>query len=350
MVTRNLAAWNILTSSGKLDSTAGEDGLPKPIEIGTFRFDVADTMALVKNGFGWESGGGETIDTAAGETEKGVRYTFAAQPNPTDDSTAEKRFYFDEMDELCFKMRFHVPANYFHRACLNVSVSGDISAWQVGDSILGGDGTSTATIYWIAGANVYLLFAQNDLFGAPIWTANITNVTRAQVRASTRVGNEASNNKLLVFWSDGYSNAGASPSIGWELHADKQGGSTLYYHFGADYQVVGTLPNSTSADATFIRNTDLNKWFDLIIYLKMASTETAEDGIIKTFLQREGESGYTQLHNQTNAKIGARAAGGYAKFRHGYCHGYSNSGFQQETIFRDSIVSLNSASIDGVGR
>jgi len=327
-----------------------ENGDLKPRTIAEFRFDISDTMAMVKNGFGWEGGGGETIDTAAGETEKGVRYTFAAQPNPTDDYTAEKRFYFTEMGELCFKMRFHVPANYFHRVCLNVSVAGDISAWQVGDSILGGDGTSTATIYWISGANVYLLFAQNDLSGAPIWTANITNVTRAQVRASTRVGNEASNNKLLVFWCDGYSNAGASPSIGWELHSDKQGGSTLYYHFGADYQVVGTLPNSTSADATFIRNTDLNKWFDLIIYLKMASTETAEDGIIKTFLKREGESDYTQLHNQTNAKIGARAAGGYAKFRHGYCHGYSNSGFQQETIFRDSIVSLNSASIDGVGR
>ncbi len=197
MTTRNLAAWNVLASSGKLDSTAGADGLPKPI---TFRFDVADTMALVKNGFGWESVGSETIDTAAGETEKGVRYTYAAQPNPTNDSTAEKRFYFDEMNELCFKMRFHVPANYFHRACLNVSVAGDISAWAIGDSILGGDGTSTAAIYWITGANVYLLFAQNDLVAAPIWTANITNVTRSQVRTATRVGNEPSNNKILAFW------------------------------------------------------------------------------------------------------------------------------------------------------
>jgi hypothetical protein len=350
MQTKNLAAWNILTSSGKLDSTAGADGLPKPVEIGTFRFDVADTMALVKNGFGWESGGGETIDTAAGETEKGVRYTFAAQPNPSDDSIAEKRFYFTEMGELCFKMRFHVPANYFHRACLNVSVVGDISAWQIGDSILGGDGTSTATIYWIDGFNVFLLFAENDLQGAPIWTANITNVTRAQVRASTRVSNEANNNKLLAFWCDGYSYTGASPSIAWELRADMNGGSLLYYHFGADYQVVGTLPNSTSPLVEFIRPSDSNKWFDMIIYMDMASTEIAEDGVIKTFLQREGETGYTQLHTQANAKIGARAAGGNARFQHGYCHGWSNSGFQQETIFRDSIISLNNSSIDGVGR
>lgn len=342
-------ALNRLASTGPLSSSADASGNKKPLEIATFRFDIADTMAMVKNGFGWESVGGETIDAPAGFSEKGVNYTYSAQPDPTLDGNAEKRFYFSQMGELCFKLRFHVPSNYFHRACLNVAVAGDISAWQIGDAVLGGDGTSTATIYWISGTNVFLLFAQNDTYGAPIWTANITNVTRAQVRAATRVGNEANNNKMLVFWSDGYSQAGASPSIGWEMHADGQGGSTLYYHFGADYQVVGTLPNSTSPEVPFIRTTDVNKWFDLIVYIKMASSESAEDGIIKTFLRREGESGYTQLHNQTNAKIGARSASGFAKFQHGYCHGYSNSGFKLQTTFRDSVASLNTLRIEGAG-
>lgn len=267
MTTRNLAAWNILTSSGKLDSTAGEDGLPKPIEIGTFRFDVADTMALVKNGFGWESSGGETIDTAAGETEKGVRYTFAAQPNPTNDSTAEKRFYFNQMSELCIKMRFHVPANYFHRGCMKTTVTGDISTWAVGDSLTCENGTATAQIYWISGAVVWLLFPPN-LFPSPyytsVWAGNSTNTTRAQTRATTLLTEEAPNNKLFVLWCDGYSAAGASPSIGWEMRPDMTGGSVLYYHFGADYQVVGTLPNSESPQVPFIRTTDLNKWFDVI--------------------------------------------------------------------------------------
>lgn len=331
-----------------LKSTIDIAGLIKPRDIAVYRFDLSDTMGTTRPKFSWASTGTETINTPPGLSEKGVNYNYVSTPNPSGDSTAEKRFTFTGMREFCVKLRFHVPSNYFHRAVLNISITGDITSWVVGDTVRAADGTSTGTIYYKNGQSIFLLFAANNLVGPGVWTGNVTNLTRSSTLASTRVGNEASNNKLFALWCDGYSTAGGSPSIAWEMHSDGAGGSKLYYHFGANNQVVGTLINSTSADVEFIRPSDVNKWFDIILYVKMGSSENTEDGIIRTWFKREGESSYTQVFNQINAQIAPRISGGNAIFSNGYCHGWSNSGFAESTTIRDSVFILNTRSIDGV--
>jgi len=312
--------------------------------VAEYRFYQSATYAQVKNGFAWS--GSKTIGTPAGETEKGGLFTFNGNPDPRVQPTVEQRYSFNQMNEFWIKKRFFVPANYFHRSFTEFTVTGDMSSWQRGDSLLANNGVDTGKVEYISGTYLAVLFPTNP-FNAN-WDGNITNVTRSQTLTCDRTGIWPDNNKFHALWCDDYSFHGASPTIVWELRASNDGGSNIYYHFGADFQVVGTLPNSTSTAVTFIRPADFGKWFDWIAHVKMATTEAAEDGIIEHWVRREGESSYTKLHHQTNAKIGARAAASGAQFQNGYCHGYQNTGYFETTTLCDSHFILASATIDEV--
>lgn len=311
--------------------------------VAKYDFFSGDTYSQQKNGFVWS--GSKTIATPSGETEAGGRFTFLANADPRNQQNVEQRYSFTEMEEFWFKKRFFVPPNYFHTYFIVLTIVGDISTWVKGDALIANDGISTGLVDYISGQTVCVLFPQNgfDLN----WNGNVTNTTRSQTRSATR-GGWPDNNKFHAFWCDDYSFNGASPTVVFELRADRHGGSKIYYHFGADYQVVGTLPNSTSAEVEFIRVEDLGKWFDCVFHIKMATTETAEDGVIEFWVRREGEINYTKLFSQSNAKIGARAAASNAKFRNGYCHGYQNVGYYVETSLYDSQIILSRERINGV--
>lgn len=312
--------------------------------IAKYDFNSGATYSQNKNGFSWA--GSKTIGAPAGETEQGGLFTFSGNPDPRAQPTAEQRYLFNQMDEFWIKKRFFVPANYFHRSFTGFTVTGDMSSWQRGDSLLANNGVDTGTVEYISGNYLAVLFPTNPFdFN---WDGNITNTTRSQTLVCDRTGIWPDNNKFHALWCDDYSFHGASPTVVWELRAAGNGGSNLYYHFGADYQVVGMLPNSTSTAVTFIRPTDFGKWFDWIAHVKMASSEAAADGIIEHWVRREGESVYTKLHAQTNCLIGARAAAAGAKFKNGYCHGYQNTGYFEATTLCDSQFILSSATIDGV--
>lgn len=326
---------------------------PEPPEslVAGYYFNAGDTMAPVINGFSWETTTND-IEEPAGQTEAGVRFTWPGEPDPREDSTFERRCAFDEQDTVYFRMRFFVPENYFHRSCVVIRLTGDMSSWQVGDTVVAADGTSEGTIYWIdttTNQDVWLLFADNSLYGDGVWTGNVTNSTRSSTLASTRIGQEASNNKVMAIWCDGpepgdeYSNNGASPTVVYEMESDGQGGSRLYYHFGADNQVVGTLPNSTSAQVDFIRPQDAGTWMELVVGLTHATSEAAADGVIETYLKRDAEPSFTRVHQQTNALIGPRAAAQNAKFQAAYLWGYWNSGVQNTTYIHVSEAELHNA-------
>lgn len=304
---------SILTATDQRDSAAGADGLLKPERavIADYNFNDGDTSAMVKNGFAWN----ETsipIITPSGATEDGISTSYPAAPNPWDSGATfgEHRFSFNEITEFWIKQRVFIPTNYFHRACMPITITGDITAWQTGDAILAGDGTSTATVYSKDGQNVWLLFAQNPTIGAGVWTANITNVTRSSTLPAVKGSFMQHNNKLLSLWCDDYSAKGLSPTIVFELKANRiDGGSVIYYHFGADYDVVGTLPNSTSEEVPLIEASDFGTYIDLEYHVKMATSESAENGVIELWVRKEGAGSYTKLFSQANAMIGSRAAG-----------------------------------------
>lgn len=336
-VEKPLRRWD---GAGWVPSATG----PPPSGAIVFDFDAGDTYSTIKDGFSWDSG--RTIAAPAGESEAGGVFSWGPNVYPEQDSTDENGFYFNQMSEFWFKMRFFIPPNYFHRFTLRLTVTGDLSAWQVGDTILATDGVKTGELYYIDGSEVHLLFA-DDAGSDVIWSGTITNSTRGQSRSSTRVSFHSANNKLLALWCNGYSGSGTSPTVVWELLPDGFGGSTLYYHYTVDGGGTGQSgPASTSPEANFISISDAGKWLDFIVHIKMATTSSGTNGIIEGWKRVEGASTYTKLWTQTDAFIGERAGGG--QFRRGYVHGWANSGYKELTQIYDSLIVLSPTTIDSV--
>jgi hypothetical protein len=308
--------------------------------IADYRFYAGD-LYEDKNGFSWN--GSRTISTPAGQSEAGGIFSFPASPDPRGQSNREQRYSFDPMSEFWFKKRIFIPANYFHRSIITMTVAGNIASWQRGDSMLANDGVSTGTIEFISGTTVILNFAESP-YGYT-WDGNLTNVTRSQTRTSSATDGWPDNNKFHAFWCDGYSSSGFSPSVIYEIRpsGDKDGGSRIYHQYGADGQGTGAPYPSVK----FIEPQDFGTWIDCIFHIKMATTESATDGVIEFWRRRSGETSYTKLLQQTNAAIGARAASGFAQFQAGYCHGYANIGYYSQTDIFDSRILLRSEPIDG---
>ena len=312
--------------------------LPEAWYVAEYRFFDGDEY-VDKNGFSWN--GSKPIASPAGETEQGGRFTFPGDPDPRVQVSVEQPYSFNQMSEFWLKKRFFVPANYFHRRFTGFTVTGDMATWQRGDGILANNGVDTGSVEYVSGDFLAVLFPTNS--SDANWNGVITNTTRSETLPCVRIG-WTDNNKFHALWCDGYSSAGASPTIVFELRASDDGGSVIYFQYGADYQTTGSPQPSVS----FIRPTDFGKWFDWIVHVKMSTTESATDGVIEHWLRREGEAEYTKLWAQTDAAIGARAASSGAQFQNGYCHGYPNTGFYADTSLYDSHIILSERTIDGV--
>lgn len=314
-------------------------GLKSPY-LSSYYFSKNDLTAFSKNSVVWE-GVSNNYTVPQGETEKGLEFSWAGSLDPRIDQSYERRFDFIPSKSFYLRKRIHIPANYYHRACLEIVVSGDISSWAKGDAIVAADGTSDATVYFIDADHVWLLFAENNIYGDGVWTGTITNTTRGESRGSTRYGNSGVGRKFIALWCDGYSGSGQGPTIVFGLNPDYLGGSVIDYSFGADGAGVGqTLPNSQSSYEPFIRVEDAGKWFDVVFRIEMATSEAAADGIIALYLRREGEAEYTRIFNQTNARIGPRAATGNVLFKSGYLFGYWNGGVEVDTKIHVSEFEL----------
>jgi hypothetical protein len=311
--------------------------------IADYNFAVSSSLAA-QNGFNFTTA--RPVTTPSGESDAGLEFSWTGDPHPLGMDIDQETIYFDPMTEFWWKQKFFVPANYFHRQALELSVAGDLTTWQVGDVITGVGGVHTGTLYYKDGATVFLLFAA-DSGNSGTWTGTITNTTRGNTRSSTRIFTHPANNKFLVFWCDGYSGAGQGSTIAWELYDNAQGGSEISYHFSGDGSGLGQIVNSTSSSQPFIKQTTgIAKWHEFICRIKMATTGSAEDGIIEAWHRVEGEGSYTKLWSQTNAKIGQRTGAG--NFRNGYMHGWANSGFAETTLIHNTRVILSGSTIDGV--
>jgi len=311
--------------------------------VADFRFFLRDTYTTVINGVSWANVG-RTIGTPSGETEKGGIFSFLGNTNPTTDRTDEQRFSFNELDTVYIKRRTFIPANYQHRNTYMMLMTGDITAWQVGDTVLGVGGTRSGTIYHKSGQTIWLLFAQDGL-SPTYWSGSITNTTRSSTRTSIAQGAEPANNKFFALWCDTYS--GNAPTIVLEMEPDNTGKSIMSFHYVRDG--VDAIGHQTPAGGTlFIGASDLGKWIDTVLKVRMATSENAFDGQVVFWVRREGESNYTKYFEKNDWQIGARASNGFKKFANGYCWGWSNSGYGATTEFHESDFMISSTAIDGV--
>lgn len=319
-----------------------------PPSIASYDFNGSDVTTLSKGGFAWNQDRGPgTISTPSGQTEKGLEYKWVGSPDPRVQDNNDRYFTYSQMPEVWVKKRFFIPSNYFHRRCLQVTITADMSAWQVGDLVNDGGNTSkTATIYYKTGTSLFLLFAFDD-YNTSAWITTITNVTRSQTLSNTRNGVLVDNNKAFVLFCDGYSSGGKSPTVVWEMRGDGLGGSIIYSHYAVD----GNGTNFDSAYVPFIDYAnDRGKWMDVIFHVKMASSEAAADGIIALYQRKQGAAGYTKILNVTDATTGPRAAATptNCQFRSGYDWGYSNSGVAVDTTITESLYQISATAIDGV--
>lgn len=301
--------------------------------IASFNFNAGDTSETTKGGLSFLSI--QAIGTPSGETESGLDFTYPATTPDLDPPNSEIRFEHTEVNETWNLMRFYVPANFFLRGCVGMTVAGDITNWQVGDTVTGVDGTSTGELWAIVGTKVYLNFADNWWDNA-VWNGSITNTTRAETRTSSERSFEANNNKLFAKWVDGYSNTGAGPTIVWEFSGDDTGGAQLGQQYSAgQYTVTGAHGEPQLYAQNFIRYPeDLGTWMEVMFHVKLASARGVNDGVIEVYLKREGEEDFTLFLQDTTADIAPPVEDvPVTGLANGYFIGYSNSGYDVDTSF-----------------
>lgn len=147
----------------------------------------------------------------------------------------------------------------------------------------------------------------------------------------------SSNNKWLVAYTDDYERSGVTVVL--EYWPDGNGGSRIAYRWVRDSGF-----SSHQGHAQFIRiPEDRGTWIEFVFHVRLASAAARNDGVIQTWIRREGESDYIPLHDRTDAPLYSSAqTGGFAQ---GYMMGWSNSGFAEETTFYVDDLEFSSSSL-----
>lgn len=154
--------------------------------------------------------------------------------------------------------------------------------------------------------------------------------------------NSPSNNKLFALWMDGYSSKGDGPTVIWEFWNDGAGGSKLAYHYSpGGYVTAGGHRQHTQ----FIRYPDdQGRWMKIVMHVRAASGDGANDGVIQLYRRWENESSFTLFHEDTNADI-APPAGGPNGWKAGYLMGWSNPGYSETTEWLLDDFKLSASSL-----
>lgn len=149
-----------------------------------------------------------------------------------------------------------------------------------------------------------------------------------------RTQRSGTNNKWFALWTDKYSGFGTQVVL--EYWPDLTGGSTLAYHWRAN-----GVSSPHQGRASFITPDNRGKWMHFVYHVKLATGPDSHDGIIQTWVKKEGAQDYAMLHNRTDAPL--FTPGGTNGFTQGYVMGWSNSGFAEETSFYidDFVVSTS---------
>ena len=300
--------------------------------LAKFEFNSGDTSASVKSGVSFQSA--QALGTPAGQSEQGLDFSYQSTTPENDPPLTEIRFTHPAALETWQKIRVWVPANFYHRQCVGIGVSGDISSWVVGDTVRGVDGTSTGTLWYKAGSTIYLNLADNP-YTNEVWIGSITNTTRSQARTSTSRSVEADNNKLFTKWCDGYSSFGSGPTIVWEFSSDGDGGSRIGQQYSAGQNTnTGAHGRAQIYASNFITPDDFGTWMEVIFHVKMSSARGVRNGVIGVYQKKSGASVFTKILEQTEADIGSPVEDvEYTQLAQGYFIGYSNSGYDVYTSF-----------------
>lgn len=125
------------------------------------------------------------------------------------------------------------------------------------------------------------------------------------------------NNKFFRLWSETYND---KEKVGASIMPQGSGESRI----GSDYRKTAAKGVSTAIVSAndFITSKDYGKWVKIVIYIK-AATDT------NNFILKIYKNGALHLSDSHNNNYVAGTQG----YRRGYLLGWSNSGFNQDTVF-----------------
>jgi hypothetical protein len=158
----------------------------------------------------------------------------------------------------------------------------------------------------------------------------------------------AGNNKFQVFYCDGYSSNGDSPTYVVSLWPRRLSENDWGHGSDVDIQCgvnkIGRVVTQ-SPKVPLIYPSDYGKWIDFVFYCKMSSAPEVLDGAFILWKKVDGEAVYTKMLDYRSLDSGERVGAG--KFRSGYVWGWANSGYEDPTAFYDSYYMLSTTAIDG---
>lgn len=131
----------------------------------------------------------------------------------------------------------------------------------------------------------------------------------------------SANNKFMFLWSGDYGTVASNQSFGFEYWPTSDGNSVLSHHLGPDNEDWG---HKRPTSNYILSTADRGKWIDFEVYVKLASAEGVADGIIE--VKKNGQR-YFRVENLANYA----SQGNF--LNQGYLLGWSNSGFDQNTVF-----------------
>ncbi|MBK9394497.1 MAG: hypothetical protein IPN40_11605 [Uliginosibacterium sp.] len=324
----------------------------------SYDFSAGNTPAP-KNGWSFDSPGWAVLPVP-GTAAKGMEFTYPAA-RPGEYMTSEHRFTMPPSNNLWLKFRLHIPQNYEHRFDTLVHIpAASIQNWKKGDQVRAADGSTIGIISGVVLATYGEvpstgIFLRNppSAWDNGVWVGTLHNITRNEAAVSTVRQMWGTNNKLLSLWTDGYSSKGLGSSMALEFWpkdapaGTTSTGSDLAVHYSSgNYTVMGGHMGYT----TFITSADRGKYIDVMVHAKLSTSAGAKNGVLETWLRREGQAKYTQIHNITDANMDPRPRGTHPEanwvgsptdlqpWQRGYLMGWSNSAYDNTTTFFISRV------------
>jgi hypothetical protein len=296
-------------------------------------FETGD-LTKSENGFIWSGNNVEVAETPNGTM--GLKYVYG--PDEIDeDSWQEQRFHFGgDYGEFWVKYDLYIPENFHHRCPVALKLEVADPGISIGDTIIKvtNDGSGYVlkqedwgVVKYIGEDTVmvdqlpeYLTFLDNNEFKNKR-TGNISKVAK-------RLG-YGNNNKFFLVWQGDYGSNSSGNSIDFEYWYDNRGSSCLSYYPAKDH---GAWRDGHTISENYIINKeqDLGKWMEVIFHIKVASSAN-NDGIIQVWKNGEEYLNVTDLPNYSEL--------GFNYFQYGYLLGWSNSGFEEETVmYIDNVV------------
>jgi hypothetical protein len=283
---------------------------------------------------------------AAYEGDFSLRFRYPASTN----TDAEQRFNMGTAeDDLWVRFWLQVPSNYSHPTYGSPNNSKIFALWMDGYSQNG----QGPTVVWeirseADGVSSYIYFHYNMggptvLIDAPVGTFQtdeVINCSDGGTAILEQFGYTSGKYFLHFFetndvgsWASGSTVTGATSGATANITTSKYRWPTGTGNAGGDKQETSfiTVPD------------DRGKWMQIVIRVKAATSNTADDGIIDMWRRWDGESTFTKLHEFSSA-ITPAPYGGPAGWIRGYFMGATH-GFNEDTEFLIDKVEFSTTTL-----